>query len=350
MSDAIWAGVPGQAPAVAALRLAAVNPVHAFLLRGPAGSGSRAASRSFATALLCPEGGCGTCSHCVRSMALHHPDLVVASHEGPSWRIEEIREIVAQAQRRPLEAARTVIIVPDAHLLGQAAPALLKTLEEPPTTTVFVLLADDLPRSLETIRSRCAEVRFEMLSTEAVVALLEADGIEPGRAADIAEGAAGDAIRARLLASDPGFASRLARWRGIPARLDGTGRTVAALVDEILASLDEAAAPLEARHAAELAEFDAEAKELGLRVTGRKDLVDHHKRELRAYRDGELRAGLGVLARAYRADLAGALAAGQDQQAEAAMRRVDAIGRHVDVMRRNPRLGLSLERLLLALG
>ena len=350
MSTDLWAGVPGQDAAVATLRAAVPHPVHAYLLLGPAGAGSRTASRSFAAALLCPEGGCGTCSHCTRALALHHPDLVLASHEGPTWRVDEIRGIVAQAQRRPLEAGRTVIVLPDAHLLGGAAPALLKTLEEPPTTTIFVLLADDLPRSLETIRSRCSEVRFETLTAAAITEILIGDGIAADEAADLAEGAAGDSIRARLLAADPGFAARLARWRSLPGQLDGSGQTAVRLVTEIQESLAEAEAPLVARQVAELAAFDAEAKELGLRSTGRKDLVDHHKREVRAYRDGEVRAGLGVLARSYRDAMSAALAAGDDAAAAQAMDRIDAIGRHVSVMRRNPRPGLSLERLLLALG
>ena len=120
MSSDLWAGTPGQAAAVATLRAVVANPVHAYLLLGPAGAGSRAAARAFSAALLCPDGGCGECSHCTRALALHHPDLVLASHEGPTWRVEEIREIVGQAQRRPLEADRTVIVLPDAHLLAGA--------------------------------------------------------------------------------------------------------------------------------------------------------------------------------------------------------------------------------------
>ena len=350
MSEDLWAGTPGQQGAVAALQAAVVNPVHAYLLLGPTGAGSRSAARSFAAALLCPDGGCGTCSHCMRAMALHHPDLIMARHEGPFWRVEEIREIVGQAQRRPLEAARTVIVLPDAHLLSAAAPALLKTLEEPPATTIFILLADDLPRSLETIRSRCSEVRFETLSPAAIAQLLISDGIDPVRAADIAEGAAGDAIRARLLAADPGFAGRLERWRDLSRRLDGSGQTVVILVGEIQDSLAEAEAPLMARQKAELADFDAEASDLGLRASGRKEMLDHHKREVRSYRDGEVRAGLGVLARSYRETLRSALATGDDAAADVAMGRIDAISRHVSVMRRNPRPTLSLERLLLALS
>ena len=350
MSGDLWAGIPGQDSAVAVLKAAVANPVHAYLLLGPTGAGSRSAARSFAAALLCPDGGCGSCGHCARAMALHHPDLIMTSHEGPFWRVDEIREIVGQAQRRPLEASRTVIILPDAHLLSGAAPALLKTLEEPPATTMFILLADDLPRSLETIRSRCSDVRFETLSPAAIAGILVGDGIDPERAEDIAEGAAGDAIRARLLAADPGFAARLARWRDLPSRLDGTGRTAVVLVGEIQDSLTEAEAPLVARQEAELAEFDADADVHGLRPSGRKEMIDHHKREVRSYRDGEVRAGLGVLARSYRDALVTALAAGRDDDAEVAMGRIDAISRHVSVMRRNPRPNLSLERLLLALS
>ena len=349
-AEDLWASVPGQASAVSVLRHAALNPVHAYLLLGPAGSGMRPAARSFAAALLCPEGGCGACGHCARAMAAHHPDMVIASHDGPTWRTLEIRDLTQIAMRRPLEAARTVIILPDANLLTVAAPALLKTLEEPPATTVMVLLADDLPRSLETIRSRCVEVRFDALSDAAVAEVLVSDGVDPARAASIAEGAGGDIARARLLVDDPGFAERIERWRGLPRRLDGTGRSVTTLVAEIEASLALAQEPLAAAHDVELKEFDAEAKELGLRSGGRKELVDHHKREIKAYREGEVRAGLSVLTRVYRDAMAQAVAAGDDAGTTRAMERIDAVGRYLSVIRRNPRPTLSLERLLFDLS
>lgn len=128
---ALFAGIVGQDEAVAALRAAAANPVHAYLLRGPAGNGGLAAAHGFAAALLCPEGGCGECATCRASLAGTDPDLHVVRRSGASVSIAEIRQIVSLAQRRPLHVSRQVIIVLDVHLAALRAPALLKTLEEP---------------------------------------------------------------------------------------------------------------------------------------------------------------------------------------------------------------------------
>ncbi len=135
----------GQSGAVSHLISAARRPVHAYLLHGPPGSGKRAAARALAAALLCPDGGCNQCNTCRRALAGTHPDLVVVERTGASVDIDEARSIVTRAQRRPLEAARQVLVVADVHLADKAAPALLKTVEEPPPATVFVLLADELP-------------------------------------------------------------------------------------------------------------------------------------------------------------------------------------------------------------
>ena len=74
--------VVGQPRAVAALRAAAHHPVHAYLFRGPAGSGAAAAARAFAAAVLCPDGGCGHCETCRRALAGTHPDLVSVERTG----------------------------------------------------------------------------------------------------------------------------------------------------------------------------------------------------------------------------------------------------------------------------
>src|SRR5580692_4637412 len=174
--------VVGQPRAVAQLTAAARRPVHAYLLHGPTGSGKRAAARGFAAALLCPNGGCGACNVCRRVLNGTHPDLVVVERTGASLDVDEARTIVMRAQRRPLEATRQVIMVTDVHLAERAAPALLKTVEEPPPATVFVLVADDLPPSLATIASRCVQIPLDPVSDEAVVAWLVGRGVEPDHA------------------------------------------------------------------------------------------------------------------------------------------------------------------------
>ena len=350
----LFSEVPAQPAAVQLLTAAAAAPVHAYLFVGPPGTGKRRAARAFAAALLCPEGGCGRCSHCARVAGGSHPDLILADHQGVTYSIrDDIRPLTVMAQRRPLEAARTVIVIPDAHLMTLSAPALLKTLEEPPPTTVFVLLADDMPREMATVRSRCVEVPFVHLSNRDVARWLIEQGIDASRAAELAEGAAGDAERARLLADDPGFVERLAAWRRIPDELDGSGSTAMRVAAERIDSLTEAAAPLAAIQLAEIEAIDAQAKAMGERsAAGRKDVVDRHKRELRRYQTAELRAGLGVLARRYRDQLL-ADAAGTGHSPESARRAagaVDAISATARSLTRNPRQPLALEQLFVTLS
>jgi DNA polymerase-3 subunit delta' len=92
--------------------------------------------------------------------------------------VPDMRRLVALAQRRPLQAARQVVIVTDVHLGGRAAPALLKTLEEPPGATVFVLLADDVSPELATVASRCVQIPSRRCPGPTMVQWL----VGPGRA------------------------------------------------------------------------------------------------------------------------------------------------------------------------
>src|SRR5687768_4088024 len=102
----LYDDVVGQAAAVAALQAAARSPVHAYLFEGPPGTGKRTAARSFAAALLCPEGGCGACDVCARVRAGVHPDLVVYEREGARMAIDDARELARLAARSPAEGER----------------------------------------------------------------------------------------------------------------------------------------------------------------------------------------------------------------------------------------------------
>jgi len=130
-SPALFDAVVGQERAVARLTDAARRPVHAYLLHGPPGSGKRAAARGLAAALLCPDGGCGVCNSCRRALAGTHPDLVTVERTGAALDVDDAREITARAQRRPLESARQVLLVPDVHLASKAAPALSDGRQQP---------------------------------------------------------------------------------------------------------------------------------------------------------------------------------------------------------------------------
>jgi DNA polymerase-3 subunit delta' len=348
--------VVGQDGPVAQLRASARRPVHAYLLHGPPGSGKREAARGFAAALLCPSGGCGLCDTCRRVRSGVHPDVVVVERTGASLDVDEARVIVTRAQRRPLEAARQVLLVSDVHLAGKAAPALLKTVEEPPPTTVFVLLADEVLPTLATIASRCVKVAFDPVPVGALSEWLMAQGVVPDVARSVALAAGGRLDRAKLLATDPGFAERLARWRSVPTRLDGTGAAAAVVASEVLASAEDVLAPLRLQHAAELAAAVERAEATGSKgVPGRKDIEDRHKREERRWRTDELRTGLAALAGAYRDRLVAAAGSEAGASHLGASDRhladdVGAIERASVALDRNPNEALLMESLMVTLS
>ncbi|MGH9178166.1 MAG: ATP-binding protein [Acidimicrobiales bacterium] len=345
MSSDVFAAVVGQERAVAHLRSAATAPVHAYLFVGPAGTGTREAARGFAAALLCERGGgCGECQECRRVLSAVHPDVVVHERAGPYITVGDAREIGRLAALSPVEGRRKVLVLVDFHLVEKAAPALLKTIEEPPETTVFVILAEQVPPELVTIASRCARIDFGPVPDDQLAEVLRAEGLDPARAAEVAAAAAGRLDRARLLASDAGFATRQAAWQGVPARLDGTGAAAATLADELLAGIETVIEPLHARQAAEQAELEERARLYGERPGERKELEARHKREERRARTDELRFGLATLAAVYRDRLATAPDA---RAGVAAVRAVDATS---EALTRNVNVVLLLQSLLVRLG
>lgn len=352
-ADALFADVVGQEEALAQLRAAARRPVHAYLLVGPPGLGQQEITRGFAAALLCPDGGCGTCSVCRRVLTGVHPDLVEVERTGAELSVDDARDVVRLASRRPLEAGRQVVVVADIHTARRAAPVLLKTLEDPASATVFVLLAESVPPELATVASRCVRVDLAPLSPEWLAQWLEAQGVDDDMAGELALSARGSPERARLLATDASLAARRALWRSVPRRLDGTGAAAAVLAGELLTSAEEATEPLRARHAEELDELTAQAKAVGQGgVPGRKAVEERQRREERRWRTDELRAGLAVLAGAYR-DRMVATAPGEPRADERLAALAGAVGAVEELCRelvRNPNETLMLEALLVRLS
>jgi DNA polymerase-3 subunit delta' len=120
---------------------------------------------------------------------------------------------------------------------------------------------------------------------------------------------------------------------------------VVRLVGELLATIDDAAAPLAERHTHEVAELEARIELLGERGSGRKTLEDRHKRELRRHRTDELRSGLTVLAGSYR----DALVAGDSPRPESLIAAVERIYHAIDAFEHNPNEALLLQSLLWSL-
>jgi DNA polymerase-3 subunit delta' len=110
---------------------------------------------------------------------------------------------------------------------------------------------------------------------------------------------ANNAYRERLLANDPQFAHRQEAFANIPYKLDGSGATVAQVVDEIFELIEQATAPLIAEQKKELEDLEARVSLTGERGSGRKALQDRHKRQLRKFNTDELRSGLSTIAGTY---------------------------------------------------
>ena len=333
MSD-VFERLVGQERVASLLRQYALTPVHAYLFSGPGGSGVYDAVVAFAASLQCPRHGCGECEVCVAVSEGRNDDVYVAERSGVTWRLEEIREIERVARRRPLGAGYQIVVVEDVELTttgaSPSASALLKTLEEPPARTVFLLTTDEPSLVPDTVVSRCVEVRLGTLDVHEVTATLVGEGFDPLVAAAAAEASRGNLRRARVLVRDDGLASRLARWRDVAGRLDGTSAASARVARELSASLDDALVPLVQLQAQEQSRREQAAREVGLRGSiGRRDLDAQFKREQRRFRQEELRLGLSVLSEVYRTRLLEALDGVGDARATyrvgASLRALDAL-------------------------
>ena len=138
---------------------------HALLFEGPAGSGRRTLARLTAMAAVCTGEGekpCGVCPGCRKAAAGSHPDILEAGGEGAarSFHIDTVRALREDAYILPNEAPRRVFLLAEAqNMTEQAQNALLKILEEPPASALFLLTCENRGQLLETIRSRCVLLR-----------------------------------------------------------------------------------------------------------------------------------------------------------------------------------------------
>jgi DNA polymerase-3 subunit delta' len=266
----------------AALR---AGPSHAYLFRGPRGSGKRAAARAFAAEIL--AAGAEDADDARRRAMLDpspHPDLVWLAPSGAQHLVEEVREqVIRAASYRPFEGGHRVFVVEAAEAMrDESQNALLKTLEEPPPFAHLVLLSSEPEALLETISSRCQPVEFAPLPAEAIEDALEGDSDEVAAAARLSFG---NPRQARFLLTDDGR-----HLRAAARALAGADRAAPwkALLD--VAEAAGADAEKAARDRLE------EEKEAGVKRSA-KELADEAKRAGRRRRTDVLDLGLGLCAR-----------------------------------------------------
>ncbi len=200
---AAFALILGQDRALALLERALARPSHAYLFVGPTGSGKATCAEAWIQALFCEHRtGCGSCAECRTVASGNHPDRHVWAPDGKNTTIDQVRELIRQADLAPYRAWRQIHVLDADTLNPPSANALLKTLEEPPDRTILLLLAKTVSDLLPTLVSRCQRIPFSLVPSEAIAAwLTRTKGIDPDRARYAAFRSGGRPGRALILAT-----------------------------------------------------------------------------------------------------------------------------------------------------
>ncbi|MCB2223335.1 MAG: hypothetical protein KQH83_04080 [Actinobacteria bacterium] len=287
----LFDGVIGHAAVVALLEREIARPSQAYLFVGPGALGKATVARRFAAGLLCPDGDPG----CLRrALAGGHPDLVLVEPDGrTTLTVEKARSTVARAALAPVESDRKVFLFEEAGMMSdEAANALLKTLEEPTASSIFILVAeseDDLPG---TVASRSRTVVFGRVPDGEVIAALTGRGIDEQRAADAARTSGGRPGLALLLATRPEVAAFRRAWLSVPGRLDEAPGSAFLLAESIVAAADPLLEGMAERH-------DEERHAAGDEASA-KAVKDRQQREVRRATTALHVTGLEILASWYR--------------------------------------------------
>ncbi|MGM0386160.1 MAG: DNA polymerase III subunit delta' [Actinomycetota bacterium] len=373
----VWSALVGQEHVVATLTQAVAEPramTHAWLFTGPPGSGRSVAARAFAAALQCEASppGCGTCKACRMAMSATHPDITNVSTDKVVIDIREVRELVTTAARSASQGRWRIVIVEDAdRMVERTSNVLLKSIEEPPEHTVWLLCAPSPDDVIVTIRSRCRHVSLRVPPPDAVARLLvERDGVDPSVASVAARAAQSHVGMARRLATDPDARERRRRLLEMPTSIRGVGDAVlqaAALVEgataeakaagalrdeeeraELLRTLGVGEGPVPPAYRAQLRQLEEQQKRRATRA--QRDFLDRAMVDLLAFYRDVVSVQLGTEAELVNADVEDRV---RDLAArstpEQTLRRMDAIGESRTRLAGNVAPLLAVEAMLIAL-
>jgi DNA polymerase-3 subunit delta' len=202
-----FAEIIGQTRIINLLRRALAQKYlpHSILFTGMEGVGKQLTAFTLAKVVNCENGAagdcCDRCVSCRKAASGNHPDINTIERSGPFIKIEQIRALKQRLRFKPLEGRYRVTIINNAQNMKiEAANALLKVLEEPPAENLIILTAYEITSLLPTIVSRCLHLPFQPLATKEISThLCQAHGLEPKKAAVMAELAGGSLSRAAVL-------------------------------------------------------------------------------------------------------------------------------------------------------
>ncbi len=342
-----------EAAASAVAGSAGIGMTHAWLFTGPPGSGRSVAARAFAAALQCRDGGCGHCDDCHQARGGTHPDVAVVVPEGLHLLIDQAREVIQRSSRAPTRGRWQVTLIEDADRMEErTSNTLLKAVEEPPPHSVLLLCAPSVDDLLPTIRSRCRLVPLRSPAASAVAQVLVRDGIDPAMASFAARASQGHIGRARRLATDEVARAERADVLALPRSLGGVAQALAAAKDLVDAAKEESDKLASGR---DLVEREALSTALGGGATGKgysgsapkggagalkelekrqksrgtrnqRDALDRALIDLAAFYRDVLTIQLGTGSVPVHADLGEQAASiARSSEAEATLRRIDAV-------------------------
>ncbi|MEG0152804.1 MAG: DNA polymerase III subunit delta', partial [Cellulosilyticaceae bacterium] len=182
---------------------------HSYIFEGPIGVGKKRVAQAVARTLLCQseDKPCGKCKACLLLGAGNHPDLIYIDKDNKTTKIDTVREkLVKNMDIKPYQGPYKIIVVTEADTLTiEGQNAMLKTIEEPPSYGIVILITQNLAKLLPTIKSRCIHLRFNPLPYTYILNYLETYQLSERQAEIYAQFAEGSIGIAKQLIEDEQF-------------------------------------------------------------------------------------------------------------------------------------------------